>query len=316
MLMDRGFDVLVIDDRHDRIGKFRSPKLTGESPARVGAVLHAASCLVGNDSGMSHVAAALGTPTVVLTASIRGDRVFGLYATAKVIQGPLDCGGCHAADRRDDALRKSLGCEQACNNLQAITPERVLAEVEQTTCWRARPHTLIGPDRLAQIRRAARETAHLPGVNAELGVFRGGSALMLADAAPGKTLRLFDTFAGLPSDDIPGGKHVAGEFACGLAPVEALLWGYSVEYQVGRFPESAVGLDEVYSCVHIDGDLYETTRDAAAYFWPRMVPGGVILWDDYEWPDTPGVAKALHEYFPAHQIEVSASHQARTRKPA
>lgn len=316
LLTAKGFDVLVIDDQAARVRAFASPKLVGESPARIGAVLHAALAAVGNDSGMTHVAAAMGTPTIALTASIRGDHVFGLYPTAKVIQGPLDCGNCHGRDRPDGhATRERMGCLQVCHDLQAITPERVLRAVEEATCWRARPYTLLTPDRLAQIRRAARETAALSGVNAELGVFRGGSAWMMADAAPKKLLRLFDTFEGLPSC-CPDGKHVAGEFAGDLWDVQHLLTGRSVDYRVGFFPDSATGLDgERYSCVHVDGDLYETTRAAAEYFWSRLVPGGVILWDDYGWRDTPGVARALHEFFPSDLIRVSAAHQAVTRKP-
>ena len=315
LLRDRGFDVLVADDRDDRVAGFASPKLVGESPARVGAVLHAAPCVVGNDSGMTHVAAALGTPTLALCASIRGDHVFGLYPTAKVVQGPLDCGNCHGRDRPDGAAtRAALGCLQVCHDLQAITPERVLREIESLTCRRARQHTLLTDDRTASLRRAVRETAHLPGVNAELGVFRGGSALAMADAAPGKLLRLFDTFAGLPSS-CPDGKHVAGEFACGIDDVKAVLAGENVEYHAGFFPDSAAGLgDERYSCVHLDGDLESTTRAALEYFWPRMTPGGRLVLDDADWEDTPGIRKALDAFFPPGAVEVSARCQALVRK--
>ena len=36
--------------------------------------------------------------------------------------------------------------------------------------------------------------------------------------------------------------------------------------------------------MHADVDLYEPTRAAFAYFYPRMVLGGGIVTDDYNWP--------------------------------
>ncbi|MEO0034391.1 MAG: hypothetical protein RLZZ501_414, partial [Pseudomonadota bacterium] len=45
-----------------------------------------------------------------------------------------------------------------------------------------------------------------------------------------------------------------------------------------RFGEVA---DRRFCLVHIDVDLQQPTLDALAFFYPRLVPGGLIVFDDY-----------------------------------
>ena len=60
-----------------------------------------------------------------------------------------------------------------------------------------------------------------------------------------------------------------------------------------RFPE----LDErSFSFVHIDVDLYQPTFDSIAFFYPRMIQGGLILCDDYGFTSCPGAKKAIDEF--------------------
>ena len=46
----------------------------------------------------------------------------------------------------------------------------------------------------------------------------------------------------------------------------------------------------------MDADIYSSTLDGLEYFYPRMSKGGVILFDDYNFPHAPGVAKAVQEF--------------------
>jgi len=69
-----------------------------------------------------------------------------------------------------------------------------------------------------------------------------------------------------------------------------------VRLKRGLFPDTAAGLEsETFAVVHLDGDLYETTRAGLDFFWPRMVTGGVIVLDDYGLHDCPGVTRAVDE---------------------
>lgn len=177
----------------------------------------------------------------------------------------------------------------------------------------ARDRTLISEDRLKAIARLAEEVQGLDGDFAELGVASGGVCRMLAHVAPHKIIHAYDTFEGLPSDDAFPDGHKKGEFACAVEDVEAFLQGTRTAIHKGLFPQTAV--DRRYSLVHLDGDIYQTTKAGIEYFWERIVPGGVMILDDLDWQHCPGVRIALHELLPFCKVERLALQQGFIRKP-
>ena len=155
---------------------------------------------------------------------------------------------------------------------------------------------ILDRPRAKALHDAAFATATLPGDMAELGVYRGGSAKLMAMTCPHKRIWLFDTFAGLPE---PTGidLHKANEFHASHADVRAWMHGTKFETCAGRFPNSIpAAADRPFSLVHLDADLYESTRDGLAFFWPRLVMGGMIVLDDWLWQGCPGVEKAVKEF--------------------
>lgn len=160
------------------------------------------------------------------------------------------------------------------------------------------PYTLITGDRFRYIGQSLLEVKDLDGDIAELGVYKGGSAAGMALLAPGKTLHLFDTFEGMrePQFDEP---HKKGDFSDTSEQSVASLFDASFPPKLHRgwFPETVTRemLELKFCFVHVDGDFYETTRDAIAYFWPRLVPGAIMVFDDWEWERCPGVKRALME---------------------
>jgi len=139
----------------------------------------------------------------------------------------------------------------------------------------------------------------------ECGVFRGASAYLLAKAmaayAPAKQLHLFDSFAGLsPPEPARDGSHwQAGDLACDLAEVAANLERFAdrVVFHPGWIPEKfpKVG-DKQFCFVHVDVDLYEPTRHVLAFFGKRLVPGGIVVCDDYGFETCQGARIAMEEY--------------------
>lgn len=130
----------------------------------------------------------------------------------------------------------------------------------------------------------AKAQSHLPGELAEVGVYQGASAKLLCLAKGAKPLHLFDTFAGLPKATVEDGTvHREHQYSCSLESVQEYLKGFeNVSFHPGLFPDSAVNLEERQFClVHIDVDLYQSTLGCLNYFYPRMIPGGVILSHDY-----------------------------------
>lgn len=162
---------------------------------------------------------------------------------------------------------------------------------------------LLGDLEAFELYQAVTKTQKLPGEIAEVGVFRGGSAKLIAETS-GKQIHLFDTFEGLPDltqEDRPE-QFQKGDYSISLESVEQYLQSYpNVTLYKGFFPATAGPVeDKRFSFVHLDVDLYRPTLESLAFFYPRMTKGGLIIGHDYR--DIPrfhdsGVKKAFDEFF-------------------
>ena len=164
-----------------------------------------------------------------------------------------------------------------------------------------RPYSMLGPDRLFMLWQWAHQARALPGEVAQVGVYRGGSAALIARAiaGSGKSLHLFDTFTGMPDVDAEIDLHKKDDFNdTSLARVQKLFTGDThTSFYPGVFPSTAEAIKgRRFSFVYIDVDIYTSTRDALAFFYPRLVPGGFLISDDYQGKRTPGVKKAFDEF--------------------
>jgi hypothetical protein len=161
-----------------------------------------------------------------------------------------------------------------------------------------------------QVMACARAAGRLAGDFAEVGVFRGASAKLIAEVKGARRLHLFDTFEGLPKPEAIDTEHKEREYACDLDFVRGYLSRYpNIVFHKGLFPASAAQMgDTTFSFVHLDVDLYRSTLDCLGFFYPRMVKGGIVLSHDYS--TTPGVRKAFDEFYEGKAepvIEVSTS---------
>lgn len=311
LLNERGYECVILHSQEDLTHTFKSERAIGKPAPEVLSILYNAFCVIGSDSGLAHLAGLLNKPFVVLGGGTDVSKIFDPYASARFIQGGLECSNCCG-----DTAITTPRCQASCSNLQAITPERVAREID--TIWLkdhlTYEHSLIDVDRLSVLRREVLATNHLKGVCAELGVYKGGSAKLIAHYAKNTELHLFDTFAGMPENDQePAGHHIKGEFPTTFEQVKAYLAEFkNIKFFVGNFPES-LPCSAKYRFVHLDADIYQSMKAALDYFVPRMVKGGVIVADDYEWYACPGVAHALHERFTVQRVERGARYQAIVR---
>lgn len=152
-------------------------------------------------------------------------------------------------------------------------------------------------------------TAELEGALVECGVAGGLSFLHLCfdEAARrpgwrGEDFVAVDSFAGLSEPGVEDrafeglteaerrgveSMTKAGHFAYDFATVSRRIWSHFPEVQIhqGWIPSVFGGMPERrYRFVHVDVDLYAPTSAAFEYFVPRLVPGGIIATDDYNWP--------------------------------
>jgi O-methyltransferase len=144
----------------------------------------------------------------------------------------------------------------------------------------------------------ARAQSGLEGSMAEVGVYQGSSAQLICEAKDDDCfLHLFDTFTGLPEpDELEARLLRPGQYSASLTAVQTLLGAYTnVRTHPGVFPQTAAGLSGVrFSLVHLDADLYSSTLAGLEFFYPRMVPGGIIIAHDYS--TLPGVALAFADF--------------------
>ncbi len=189
-----------------------------------------------------------------------------------------------------------------------------------------RPFSMASRERLAAVADAVRyvEASHLAGAIVECGVWRGGSMMMAALTlralgVANRELYLFDTFQGMTEptahDRRWSGEHASEKFVrtqradgtgsdwcrASLDDVRRnmLSTGYPTErvyYCQGPVEQTLPGsAPEQVALLRLDTDWYESTRHELEHLYPRLVPGGILIIDDYgTWE---GARRAVDEYF-------------------
>ncbi len=118
---------------------------------------------------------------------------------------------------------------------------------------------------------------HCPGLFLEFGVGRGKSIRWIATETQ-RTVHGFDSFEGIPEY---WNGNPAGTFARSKLPKVP----DNVELHVGLFDKSiaefvAVNQDPI-AFLHVDCDLYSSTRTVFDHLGARLQPDAIILFDEY-----------------------------------
>ena len=173
---------------------------------------------------------------------------------------------------------------------------------EFAACFaRLAPYTLVPPERCFTLASLAIQASRLDGEVWECGVYRGGTAMLLAQllASAGRTLRLFDTFEGMPAVDSALDYHQAGDFAeTSVEAVRSLVPGNFVHIYKGLMPDTFRGLEgSRIALAHVDVDIYSSIMACCEFIYPRLCQGGIMVFDDYGVVTCPGARKAVDHYF-------------------
>lgn len=170
---------------------------------------------------------------------------------------------------------------------------------------RLSPGNPYSQERKYLLREFARHTRGIAGEMAECGCYEGASAYFMAEANPGVTLHLFDSFEGLSSpgelDAVDSSEQIPwsrGDLRTAEDLLRENLAGFEhIAVYRGWIPER---FDEVaerrFRLVHIDVDLYQPTLDSLEFFYPRTTPGGIIILDDYGFTTCPGAFRSANEF--------------------
>lgn len=129
----------------------------------------------------------------------------------------------------------------------------------------------------------------------ECGAYEGSTSLLLAllgrRNGMAQTIHVLDTFEGAPTPSTLDGGHQAGEFRAPQGGPErleerarALGVGDQLAIHVGLFSTTFTTLrrrDPRFAFAHVDANLFESTREACDFTLPRISPGGIVVFDDY-----------------------------------
>jgi O-methyltransferase len=148
----------------------------------------------------------------------------------------------------------------------------------------------------------------------ECGVWRGGMSAGIAEVLGNeRRIHLFDSFEGLPpAKEVDGTAAIAWQQNItspgyydncsaeeSYAHAAMKLAGHQ-QYKTyrGWFESTLPSYDKrPIGILRLDGDWYDSIKTCMENLFPYVVPGGIIILDDYYTWD--GCARAVHDYFSA-----------------
>jgi O-methyltransferase len=148
------------------------------------------------------------------------------------------------------------------------------------------------------------------GAIVECGVWRGGMSAAIAElSVPTRKIHLFDSFEGLPpAKDIDGKDALTWQnnvtsteyfdncTAEESFAIEAMKLSNHNHYEIHRgwFNTTLPKYNEAIAILRLDCDWYDSVKECMDKLFPLVLPGGLIIIDDYyTWE---GCAKAVHDY--------------------
>jgi len=139
----------------------------------------------------------------------------------------------------------------------------------------------LGFDSQRELIEFALNAVAIEGHYLEFGVFTGGTIRFIARRIGKRIIHGFDSFAGLPqawSGFNLGDKTFDRRGRLPRVPNNVLLHQGYFETSLPKWLDDYPGS---VAFIHLDCDLYSSTRTVFKFTAPRLVPGTVILFDEY-----------------------------------
>lgn len=135
--------------------------------------------------------------------------------------------------------------------------------------------------------RFASDMASLDGLYIELGVYKGRTINFISALNPTKIIYGFDSFKGLPEDWERTDKHFPKE-SFALEKNEQPYLNPNIVINIDLFHQSLpefcqnhMSKDSQISFLHVDCDLYSSTRDALKHLGPFLRRNSVVIFDEF-----------------------------------
>lgn len=212
---------------------------------------------------------------------------------------------------------------------EEVVPQQIPVDIKEAAFQKlynlCKPFTMTSAERMYSLYKAVNYILenNIPGDFIECGVWKGGSALLIAKMLADKNIVdrkviLYDTYEGM-SEPTEQDKNTVGQSATSLLKESSIeiqdsIWCYSSFEEVKNnlslsklLPECIIMIKgkvedtiPVYlptnsiSLLRLDTDWYESTKHELNYLYPILNKNGVLIIDDYgHWE---GCRKAVDEY--------------------
>jgi predicted O-methyltransferase YrrM len=176
----------------------------------------------------------------------------------------------HTAAAVAEAIRRDRRDMSQAGELEATVQSAALVQEQMPS---ARP--LHSP--LQTLEHALTLAPH-GGMALEFGVFSGSTLKVIAQARDSKLVYGFDSFQGLPEAWRPG-------FPAGTFTVDGLPDVPGAELVVGTFDETLPGFVAEHAgpvdFLHVDCDLYSSSKTVFDHIGPYLHPGSIIVFDEF-----------------------------------
>ena len=188
------------------------------------------------------------------------------------------------------------------------------------------PYTMTPIERMFALYNAVNYVIdnQIPGDFVECGVWKGGSSMLIAACLNvrnvlDRKLFVYDTFSGMtkPGEEDVNlfGEKATDKFAKKATGEDSADWAYAsleevkINMRKTGFPEENIiyvqgkvedtlpkkAPEGDISLLRLDTDWYESTKHELLHLYPKLVPQGVLILDDYgHWG---GAKQATLEYF-------------------
>lgn len=173
------------------------------------------------------------------------------------------------------------------------------------TYQKIKQFTLVDIYRCFELWDLIKEALFLEGILLEVGVWRGGTAALIAQRAKNLKIEdnvyLCDTFTGVVKTSEKDSRYFGGEHNdTSKEIVEELMYKLSLTNVIileGIFPDETsitISGKRIRFC-HIDVDVYDSAKDIFNWVWPRLVVNGIIVFDDFGFESCSGITHLVNE---------------------
>lgn len=161
--------------------------------------------------------------------------------------------------------------------------------------------SLVERNKIDEIINQLKKLDFLIGDIAEVGVYKGGTALEIAKNTL-SNIFLFDTFEGMPyySENIDKDWKLGSFNDVNYDQISKLFSNFdNVKIFKGVFPKDTSHYleNKSFKFVHLDVDNYQSYKECLEFFYEKMVQDGIIIFDDFNCDCCPGANKAIDEFF-------------------